>query len=492
MKKTVCLLLIVLMALSVVLCSCDDASENSEEVSVQSNAYVPHLGETTKYAGKTLTILASAADSAENFKPFQKESLDPDAPTGEPVNDAAYERNQALLTNYGITIKTIWNASWDAYLKRVRDDRATGNANYDAYVTGLTTLGTLAKEGFFADLYSIENSNLHLDEDWWDQAANEDMSIANKLYFATGDILMLDDENTRCIVYNKDILENNKLENPAQLVYDNEWTLEKFYTMAKEVAFDADGDGAMTHNKKDVWGSVMAAFDTYTLVVGCDCPQVVKNDEDIPVLAMMKERNFDAFVEVYENVVSDHEHMAYTEHFTNWSDPSVIDNFVKGQALFRVTIIEAINSPEFRDAEIRYGILPIPKMNSEQEQYASATNPYWFQAIAIKDDCSDFDFVTFAIEAMAWSAKEYITPEYYERTLKNKRALDDDDSPEMLDILFSNRIVDISIVFNWDDCIQYYNQCLTTGGDGLASFIESHQTAFETEMTETIDVFMGE
>jgi hypothetical protein len=100
------------------------------------------------------------------------------------------------------------------------------------------------------------------------------------------------------------------------------------------------------------------------------------------------------------------------------------------------------------------------------------------------------DFVTFTLEAMAWSAEKYITPEYYERTLKNKRALQDDDAAEMLDVLFSNRIVDISIVFNWDDCIQWYNNCLKTGGAGLSSYVESHQSAFETAMTNTIELFV--
>ena len=134
--------------------------------------------------------------------------------------------------------------------------------------------------------------------------------------------------------------------------------------------------------------------------------------------------------------------------------------------------------------------VPVPKLDKEQDKYASATNPYWFACVAIKDNCKDFDFVTFTLEAMAWSGREYITPEYYERTLKNKRALNDDNAADMLDILFSNRLVDISIVFNWNDCIQWYNNCLKTGGTGLTSFVESHQAAFEAEMTQTIEVFL--
>ncbi len=489
MKKTVCVLLVVLMALSVVLCSCNRTGDDeSKEVSVTSNAYVPHLGETREYEG-TLTILASAGDSADTFHAFCKEALDPDASTGEPVNDAAYERNQKLKEAYGIEIKTIWSAAWDPFIQKVQNDKAINQDDYDVIVTGLSTLGTLAAEGFFMDLYSIEDSHLSLDKEWWDVAANEDMSIAGKLYFSTGDILMMDDENTRCVVYNIELLEENNLDNPAQLVRDGEWTIDAFYEMAKAAAVE-DGDGKMTHTAGDIWGSVMAAFDTYTLVVGADCPQVVKDENDIPQLAMLNDRNFTAFSKVYDTIISDHEHCTYTEYFTTWSDSSVVENFVKGQALFRVTTIDVVNSPELRDSEVKYGILPVPKFNAEQENYASATNPYWFQCIAIKENCENTDFVTFALEAMAWSAREYITPEYYERTLKNKRALNDDNAADMLDILFSNRLVDISIVFNWADCIQWYNNCLKSGGEGLTSYVESQRDMFNSQMGATIDQFL--
>ena len=221
MKKTVCLLMIVLMVLSVLLCACNQTDGNtSDTASVDPNAYVPHLGATDKYNGKTLKILASAGNTAESWHAFCKEALDPDENTGEPVNDAAFERNQKIKECYGITIETIWSAAWDPFIQKVQNDKASGIDDYDVIVTGLSTLGTLAAEGFFADLYSIEGSHLSLDKPWWDVAANEDMSIANKLYFSTGDILMMDDENTRCVVYNIEMLRNNKLESPAQLVRD--------------------------------------------------------------------------------------------------------------------------------------------------------------------------------------------------------------------------------------------------------------------------------
>lgn len=103
--------------------------------------------------------------------------------------------------------------------------------------------------------------------------------------------------------------------------------------------------------------------------------------------------------------------------------------------------------------------------------------------------CRDTDFVTYALEALAYTSKQLVTPQYYDLTLKTKRFLDDDDSPKMLDIIFSNRLVDISVAFNWADCIQFYNQALGARSSVLVSFLESKLPGMEAEMQQTIDAF---
>ena len=488
MKKTICILLITLMALGLLLTSCNNAGDESvADVSAGPTAYVPHLGETDAYKGKVLTIL-----STHEGKNYSKEAFSAEEITNEPINDASYNRDILLEENYGFTVDTVWEDEGNL-LPRVRDDRAAGIDNYDVVVSGLQALATLAAEGFFLDLNSLgEESNLRLDQPWWDQPFNEDMSVAGKLYFATGDIVMLDDEYTRCILYNKDLIEDNNLESPAQLVYDHKWTLDALYEMAKLASHEGDGDGAMTVTGGDVWGLVQASFESYTLILGSDCPLVSKDDEDIPRLAMMDARNVEAFEKVWE-ICTDRETTAYTEQWYSWNAPDaykVCENFQKGQALFYTITINAVSGKGLREADIRYGILPIPMYDEEQETYCTTINPYQFHAVSIKSNCEDVDFVTFALEALAWTGKEYITPEYYERTLKNKRILDDDDSAEMLDIIFSNRIADVSICYNWDDCIQYYNRIFSAGDGGLASLVESEQDQLNTAMEKTLEFFM--
>jgi hypothetical protein len=89
---------------------------------------------------------------------------------------------------------------------------------------------------------------------------------------------------------------------------------------------------------------------------------------------------------------------------------------------------------------------------------------------------------------MAYLGETMVTPEYYERTLKNKRFPDDDGSPEILEIIFSNRLVDISVAFNWDDCIQYYNNIMRANGD-VVSYVEKVRDRFEIAMNQTVEFF---
>jgi hypothetical protein len=130
----------------------------------------------------------------------------------------------------------------------------------------------------------------------------------------------------------------------------------------------------------------------------------------------------------------------------------------------------------------------MPKYSADQENYATTVDPYSFTCVSIVTSCEDTAFVTFALEAMAYLGETMVTPEYYERTLKNKRFPDDDDSPEILDLIFSNRLVDISVAFNWDDCIQYYNNIMWANGD-VVSYVEKVRSRFEIAMNQTVEFF---
>jgi hypothetical protein len=245
-------------------------------------------------------------------------------------------------------------------------------------------------------------------------------------------------------------------------------------------------------NGDDTWGMIGVVFDTYQLVLGGGNAQVTKDADDLPRFAMADEDNVNTFLKVYD-IVTDKSTVAFKESYYSWDSEEgekVIDHFYSGNALFMPNTIYTVGSDKMRNADIHYGILPMPKYNETQEKYASTIEPYHFFVLAIPTNNTDnLDKITFCLEAMAYLGQETVTPAYYDVTLKLKRFSDDDDSPELLDIIFSNRIVDISIMFNWNDCIQYYNRLFAQNNNGIASYCQSVLDGFNTDMQETIDAY---
>ncbi|MEG1743302.1 MAG: hypothetical protein RR246_03965, partial [Clostridia bacterium] len=73
-----------------------------------------------------------------------------------------------------------------------------------------------------------------LQNDYWDGKAVEDLSIANRVFFATGDFSLLTFDCTHAIVFNKTVIsENANLEDPYKLLEDGKWTFDALYKNSK-------------------------------------------------------------------------------------------------------------------------------------------------------------------------------------------------------------------------------------------------------------------
>ena len=238
-KHLIAALLLCGMLLSLCLASCNNNSEESSaapsensqtasaEESKEDRALVPHLGK-RDLGGFTLTFLACEPDGTFNTEQFAPEELNE-----EPFNDAVYNRNKRLTDEYNCYVDVVWTDGFGSYETKVENDILAGNADYNVLMTGIQTLGAIAEKRYLYDLNNIEGSNLHLNDEWWDKSADEAMTIEGMLFFATGDITVYDDQCTQCIFFNKDMIESNGLDNPYQLVYDGDWTLDAMWEMCR-------------------------------------------------------------------------------------------------------------------------------------------------------------------------------------------------------------------------------------------------------------------
>ena len=123
-----------------------------------------------------------------------------------------------------------------------------------------------------------------------------------------------------------------------------------------------------------------------------------------------------------------------------------------------------------QNSSVRFGVLPLPKYDESQTNYACTIDPYAFTCIALpKTGSGNLDKITFMLK------------------LKRLNA-DDNKAEEMLDIIFSNRIIDLANIYNWEDCIQYYNQLLVNNS-GVVSFLEARSDQLQNAIDSTVELF---
>ena len=487
MKKLITLCLVLLFCLSTILgCVPSESTSETSGASSGSGELVPHL-EKRDLDGFVLTFF-----TYENPDLYNVEQLNTDEQDSEPVNSAFYKRNREIEAEYNCKIQVMIGNSWLEFPQQVRQLVNVGDDSFNVLVETLINTAMYSQEEMLTSLFDLSNSHLNLEGEWWDQGLIDQCSINNKLDFITGDLAVTDNDSTYAILFNKDIATENNLESPYELVKQNKWTFDKMVEMAKAVVRE-DGDSQMTVTGNDVWGMIALPQSVMAFLSGFGSVGATKDKDDLPILEV---KNTD-FVNGYQKIYSflcDETVTAMDRYYYSWDDPDLIivhNNFPSGKSLFTaISTIGYISSPEMRDSEVNYGILPYPKLNEQQAEYLSPMSVYGngFFSIPNSVQASEHENITYILEAMSYLGKEKVLDEYYQRTLKRKRA-NDTESAEMLDIIFKNRIYDLSVIFGWGG-IYYENSFnVLAKVDTIVSRIDAIYEMMDTERLKTIENF---
>ncbi len=503
-KRTVSLLLALLFCFAIaVLAACSDGkpeesnNNSAGDSTSDSVSEGPHFLPEARVWDKEITVLVYANDG----HPFSTIII-PEELNNEPINDAFYNRNSRIERDYGIKLNLATCSTPAEGVEWLRNDYMTGTCNYNIASIPLTYIAPLGIEGLLYDIYEIDNGYIHYNEPWWDQAAIRDLTINNKLWFLAGDAIIEDDEATWAIYYNKDLVEKYNLEAPYDLVKSNQWNLDTFHEMAKKV-FQMNGSTrSYDPSVGDVWGAVVQSYDCYAFMLGAGQPMVVL-DDGTPRFRVQEEANVNTFYKVIDLMLDD-QNVGVADFFGRW-DSGVYgqesDIFCNGNALFMPSTISLVSGDKMRNAEIHYGIAPMPKANELQDEYTTSVSVYWCQVMVIpkaNNDKDTLDATCYAMEAMAYYGKELVTPEYYTRTLTLKR-FPDSDNTEMLDLIFRNRTYDLAGIFdfgtvngNGAGSLYFYTSLLGAKSSDITSFWETKKDLFESAMADLMASVQGE
>ena len=492
MKKTLALLLSAAMLLPL-FASCGgkpDATDDSAETTVQTEPVVtedtPDVPDAAELnIGGDFNILV-----AGNWAWNDYES---DGTDGTVVDSAIFRRNKYMLDTYGVDVKnediveySTAMGSGKGYM-RLYTGYMSGTNEFDAAMIGTYDVATLAYSSVLEDLHEVPY--IDLSKDYWDQKANEDLTINGRMFYTTGEISLSDNRSTNVLFFNKEMIKAYGLDNPYELVRNDEWTFDKFASMVKTVGEDLDQNGEYDGN--DCFGLLSANDDKLAMLAAARERIATIGEDGNIALTLYNERTVSIY-DKYLALCGDY------SHTFNWqfdyrtgksglvaSNEERVAMMNSNRALFYPHMMFYMDY--LRDIETDFGILPFPKFDETQEEYGHAVSAWHSEFLCIPQNVNSLERSGYVTELLAYRGKKLLTPAYYEKTLVGQYTRDEE-SAEMLDLIFATRTYDVGYYYalgNYKDLIGK----MPINHMSLTTIYDTYRDAAERKMAAINEMF---
>ncbi len=322
-----------------------------------------------------------------------------EVPDDEVISEAIYASLMKIEDTYDVDITMTYSGlTEEAQSLAIKEMIDTGDTTF-SLVEQHDAIGTgVAIEGYYYNLYDVPY--LSLTTPWWHNI--EDMSLNGNVFCITSDMSLVDIKNAWCLFFNKDIMDERKIEYPYQKVLDGEWTLEALIQMTKDVYEDLNRDNEI--NKGDLYGfecmlSMYGWLDSFGI-------QTTTKDENgrLTLMNDLEKVNdiVDTMYDWLHNSVG-----AKDSGQPNFSDS---EGFMNGEYMIFMQALNKI-ATEFRYAEdLNYGILPMPKWDARDEYITSClTYPFW---IPIHLGAEELEVTGLLVEALSYQGYMETAPAY--------------------------------------------------------------------------------
>ncbi len=438
MKRFLAYSLIAAMLLSTVSCGGESGTSDTTAASGDTTAapvettWLDSLPADAKYNGDEFHVGWSTPYKANEVAiPLEEVS-------GDLVNDAVYERNRLVSEQLDINITADDVCDWKDLLTTIQNSVLAGDDVYDAYCISTWFAFRCSINGLLTELNSLQT--LDLSQSWWDPATTEMHSLgSNSVYFVNGDINYFDDYATSCLVFNKRIGEEYNVENLYDVVRDGKWTYDKLYEVTSLISSDLDGNN--TYDANDLYGFADNAGMMNRFVNSFGESVVVVDDTGAASLNV-SEKMLDIFAKVLEQICGPQNVSTAVLGRGVLEDASGNPLFTSGHVFMQSTLVGEISRTFRINMEDDFGILPYPKYDENQEDYITSYNTAWATAFAIPTTNSELDKTGYILDTMGYFSHDTIYESVIEKNVLVK-ATRDNDSAEMLDILFNSRLLDL-------------------------------------------------
>ncbi len=415
-----------------------DVSETTGAPETTSKYDVGDALGTLNYGGETISIVSRS-------NKWVADEIYVEDSDGGLIVSAVDRRNKVVEQRLGIKIENT-KVDGDNYAVSdiIRNQAQTGHV-YDLFANSVYSTIMYTTENCFADLKSIDT--IDLSQPYWSQGFNDSASIGSNQYFVTGAIALSTYRFIFATFFNSNMFaEKADIPSLYETVRDHKWTVDYQMELCKQFWVDTDAD--QVTSQEDICGFITNSYisvDPYWSAF--NLPILTKDSDNYLVYSVDVERTTTA-VEKMNQLFWSTEGVYSFKHETSDAEQSKIaKKFSEGTAAMATLRLIEVEDEYLRNMTDKYGIIPLPMLNEEQDDYYSYAHDQ-MTAFGMANTVSEDrrEMLGAVLEAMASESYRYITPAYYEVALKSKY-VSDPESWTMLDLVTNNLYIDAGVLY---------------------------------------------
>ena len=470
-KRITALVMLLIMVLSLAACNNATSTESGTtqtpggEINNTEQLEVPDK----KYDGADFIVISAGQVAYDDFSFGEDSEL--------PVDQAQYRRKSTVQEQFDIAIDIIIDENKSGVgngsgYKRISQSVDAQDTDYNMALIGGMDVTTLAYSDYLLPLSRATYINLN--KSWWDQDANKDLKVMGEMFFTQGDISAAKYEATYVIYYNKELGREKEIENPYDLVKNNKWTIDKLTEFCLKVSADLDGN--QVRDMEDMYGLYVWDDSILGMISAAGHKVATINSNGEFELSIYNEDVL-SVIDKFGKIAYNTECAVMYQRYANAGN--VVEHWTNDQALFWAN--STLNLAKMREMESDFGILPFPKLTEEQDRYYSTMATYNSQFLCLPRLQEDIDYSSTIIEALAYYGREYVRPVVYEKTITGTY-FRDDESADMLDLIFQSYIYDIGQLHRIGDLNNGILNMFRTKANNFTSIYEGKLSVAEQQI----------
>lgn len=498
MKRTLTLMLCMLLLVSMLFTSCNNDTANDDgKGNAESTA-----GQTTKApsSGDGGGVVEDEKEAViEDWLPVESYGVDggnreikmltcntynkkyyffrEDDGNGDPLATASMSRYFKISETYDVVMSTVEPTSGGLF-GHLQSSLYGQGGDYDlVYPHPTSEILAILESGFFENLWNFEH--LHLDQPWWSQNQVDTYTIDDKLYIAVSDF-SLSGQGFVSLIFNRAIYNDLQIgEDLYDVVDDGEWTLAKMREVTMKFGQDVDSNDIYDAN--DQYGFIYQPQHTKNFYWALGGKIIDRDANDQHYLAIDSDRTSRMATELFN--------LAYGSEDKVWlSEPCVYDTFAKSngwgafkgqQGLFMTYDLGGLYS-HLNELTFKVGYLPYPKLDTEQTNYPVVCAAGFF---AIPKKAPDAQMSSVLLEALSIYSYANYRPTFFNTILLGRMSEQEEDY-EMLEFLHESKMFDLGFTFEMGGSASIlYDVVIADHSNEVASLIRGRWN----DMEKTLD-----